>query len=96
MTLEAQVAALLLAVADHSEPSEPSEPSEQAEATLAPDVWYARHHDRALALSSLQVVQLVDLIEATFELVLTSDDVVRAHFATPAAIVARLRQRGLA
>ena len=77
ITLEAQVAALLLAVGDPSEEADPSE-------------------DRALALSSLQVVQLVDLIEATFELVLTSDDVVRAHFATPAAIVARLRQRGLA
>ncbi len=96
MSLEAQVAALLLAVADPSEWTDSAESSEPADATPAPEDWYARHHGHALALSSLQVVQLVDLIEATFELVLTSDDVVRAHFATPAAIVARLRQRGLA
>lgn len=69
--------------------------SEQFEPELSPDTWYSKYHGRALELSSLQVIQLVDLIEATFDLVLTSDDVVREHFATPAALVARLRLRGL-
>lgn len=70
--------------------------SEALDPELAPDAWYTKYQGRALELSSLEVMQLVDLIEATFDLVLTSDDVVRAHFATPAAIVARLRLRGAA
>lgn len=72
---------LLHAVADLPEPD------------LPPDTWYSKYHDHALDLSSLQVLQLVDLIEATFDLLLTSDDVIRAHFATPSALAHHLTRR---
>lgn len=68
---------------------------DRPEPELPPNTWYTKYCARPLELTSLQVVQLVDLIEATFEVVLTSDDVVRAHFATPGALVARLRLRGV-
>jgi len=77
------IASLLLAVA------------ELPEADLAPAAWYGKYHRHALELSSLQVVQLVDLIEASLDIVLTSDDVVRAHFATAEALVLHLSERGL-
>lgn len=83
--LGARIAALLLAVAP-----------ELPDATLPPADWLAAHAELALALSSLQVVQLVDLIEATFALTLRSADVVRATFASPAALIERLRARGAA
>ncbi len=72
---------LLHAVADLPDPD------------LPPDTWYSKYHDLPLDFSSLQVLQLVDLIEATFDLLLTSDDVVRAHFATPAALADHLTRR---
>lgn len=63
---------------------------------LGPDAWYTKHQDLALALGSLQVVQLVDLIEATFDVTLTSADVVRAHFATARALMTHMQRRGRA
>ena len=84
-SLDARVAALLLAVA-------PGLP----DAALRPDAWIATHRGLALALSSFEVVQLVDLIEASFALTLRSADVVRATFASPAALIERLRARGAA
>jgi|GEM_PF-3214425 len=84
-SLEARVAALLLAIV-HDLP----------DADALPDAWYSKHRDRELTLESLQVIQLVDLIEATFDIALSSLDVVRVHFASPAALVTRLRQRGAA
>lgn len=44
--------------------------------------------DAPLELSSIQVVQLVDLIEATTGHVLSSREVTRANFATRAAMIA--------
>ena len=67
--------------------------AELPDAELPPDTWYSKYRDLPLELSSLQVLQLVDLIEATFDLLLTSDDVVRAHFATPAALADHLARR---
>lgn len=84
-TLEARVAAMLLAVV-HDLP----------DADAPADAWYSKHHALPLELESLQVIQLVDLIEATFDIVLSSLDVVRVHFASPAALATRLRQRGAA
>ena len=81
--LKTRVTALLLAIA-------PDLP----DTDLPPDAWYSKHYALALELTSLQVVQLVDLIEASFDLVLSSLDVTRAHFATPASLATRLRQRG--
>lgn len=49
--------------------------------------------DAPLELRSLQVVSLVDLIEATFDLLLTSDDITRANFATRRALAALLGSR---
>jgi len=82
--LEAWVARLLTTLA-----------SDLPDAQLAPEAWYRRHQALPLELASLQVMQLVDLIEASFEVVLSSLDVTRVHFATPAAIATRLRQRGV-
>lgn len=67
--------------------------AELPEADLPVDAWYSKYHAHPLELSSLQVLQLVDLIEATFDLLLTSDDVVRAHFATPSALADHLSRR---
>lgn len=55
------------------------------------------HDDEPLCLDSLQVVDLVDLLEATFVdagLVLGSDDVTRENFATRRALRECLRARG--
>jgi hypothetical protein len=79
------VAALVLAVA-----------ADLPDRDLAPAAWYAAHHDTPLALCSLEVVQLVDLIESSLDVLMTSDDVTRDNFATASALVARLRRRGLA
>ncbi len=83
--LTTRVASLVLAIA-----------ADLPDRDLPPDAWYAAHAETPLALSSLEVVQLVDLIEASTDLLLTSADVTRAHFATAAALAARLAHRGLA
>lgn len=83
--LALEITRLLFAVAE-----------DRPEPALPPDTWYSKYSEHALELTSLQVVQLVDLVEATFDLVLTSEDVVRANFATPSALVARLQLRGAA
>lgn len=83
-TLSGRISALLLALV-------PDLPGAAAD----PDDWFTANADRALELSSLQVMQLVDAIEASTGLLLTSDDVARTHFATAGALVARLSARGL-
>lgn len=46
-----------------------------------------------LELGSLAVVQLVDLIEATFDIQLTSQDITRATFSTRASLLTMLAAR---
>lgn len=50
--------------------------------------------DAILSLRSIEVITLVDLLEATFEVVFTSDDVHPENFATPRALVALLERKG--
>lgn len=50
--------------------------------------------DTHLSLRSIEVITLVDLLEATFDVVFTSDDVHPSHFATPRALVALLERKG--
>ncbi len=48
-----------------------------------------------LALSSLQVIQIVDAVEVAFDVVLPTAAIIRENFATPAAIAALLRAHGV-
>ena len=51
--------------------------------------------DSPLALTSLQVIQMVDAIEVAFDVVLPTDAIIRDNFATPAAIAAMLGKHGV-
>lgn len=50
--------------------------------------------DAMLCLRSIEVITLVDLLEATFDIVFTSDDVHPSNFATPRALIALLERKG--
>jgi acyl carrier protein len=50
--------------------------------------------DAMLHLRSIEVITLVDLLEATFEIVFTSDDVHPDNFATPRALMGLLTRKG--
>lgn len=51
--------------------------------------------DAALTLRSIEVITLVDLLESTFGIVFSSEDVRPSHFASPRALIALLRHKGV-
>ena len=63
-------------------------------AALEPDTVLPDAPDAHMDLRSIEVVTLVDLLEAEFDVVFGSDDVRPEHFATRRAIAERLLALG--